>query len=292
MIFNSPVYPIPPSFINDELELNSTHKYLNYLSEKGAKTIMSTAGTSQFNLLTSTEVDLFNNALLNFKGKKIIGLPAISFYELKQKIRGLNYKNLKDVYLLILFPERYYNDEQIIKFFEEVCNESIYPILAHGNTMRKGMGGEYSYSFNLLKKLSKIKNFIGIKEESPSIDFAQKNLKELDLEIIVAGGSMKRFWSLEPFGATTYLTGVGSFNPTIEENFYNEYTNGSLKMAKEIIKTFETPLFRTFMKVGWHASMREALKNMGFILDNRKPFIILSDDNKEIIKQSLEKLFQ
>ena len=115
---------------------------------------------------------------------------------------------------------------------------------------------------------------------------------DIDLEIIVAGGSMKRFWSLEPFGATTYLTGVGSFNPTIEENFYNEYTNGSLKMAKEIIKTFETPLFRTFMKVGWHASMREALKNMGFILDNRKPFIILSDDNKEIIKQSLEKLFQ
>ena len=72
MIFNSPVYPIPPSFINDELELNSTHKYLDYLSEKGAKTIMSTEGTSQFNLLTSTEVDLFNNALLNFKGKKIL----------------------------------------------------------------------------------------------------------------------------------------------------------------------------------------------------------------------------
>ena len=89
MIFNSPVYSIPPSFINDELELNSTHKYLDYLSEKGAKTIMSTAGTSQFNLLTSTEVDLFNNALLNFKGKKIF----LSY--VWSKIKWWNSRNIK-----------------------------------------------------------------------------------------------------------------------------------------------------------------------------------------------------
>ena len=182
MIFNSPVYPIPPSFSNDELELTSTKSYLEYLYEKGAKTVMSTAGTSQFNLLTSSEIDMFNNTLLNFKGKKIIGLPAVSFYELKHAIRGWNSTNYDDVYLLILFPERYYNDEQVIEFFKDVCKESKYPILAHGNTMRKGMGGEYNYSFNLLKKLSKIDNFIGIKEESPSIDFAQKNIKGLNLE--------------------------------------------------------------------------------------------------------------
>ena len=292
MIFNSPVYPIPPSFINDELELTSTKSYLEYLYEKGAKTIISTAGTSQFNLLTSSEIDMFNNTLLNFKGKKIIGLPAVSFYELKHAIRGWNSTNYDDVYLLILFPERYYNDEQVIEFFKDVCKESKYPILAHGNTMRKGMGGEYNYSFNLLKKLSKIDNFIGIKEESPSIDFAQKNIKGLNLEIIVAGGSMKRFWSLEPFGATTYLTGVGSFNPIVEENFYNEYKKGSLKIAKHIIDIFETPLFSTFMEIGWHASMREALKDMGFILDNRKPFVTLSDVNKEKVKKALEKLFK
>ena len=47
---------------------------------------------------------------------------------------------------------------------------------------------------------------------------------------------MKRFWSLEPFGATTYLTGVGSFNPQIEEKFYQLYKNNNL------INTFENPL--------------------------------------------------
>ena len=46
------------------------------------------------------------------------------------------------------------------------------------------------------------------------------------------------------------------------------------------------------MEVGWHASMREALKDMGFILDNRKPFVTLSDVNKEKVKKALEKLFK
>jgi 4-hydroxy-tetrahydrodipicolinate synthase len=289
MIFNSPVYPIPPSFNTDEdLEVESTIKYLNYLKERGAKTVMTTAGTSQFNLLNNEEIRKLNSTVSEFKGNKILGLPPLSTLHLKKEIELLNNKNLSDTYILILFPERYYDDEQVITFFEEICNHSNYPILVHGNILRKGFGGNYEYSRPLLESLKNIDGFIGMKEESSTLMHSIKNIPE-GLEVIVAGGSMRRFWSLEPHGATTFLSGVGSFNPTIDEYFYNEYYNNP-KNAKETMVQFETTTFNTFMSIGWHLSMRTALKEMGFIIDDRKPFKQVSEEQKSLIKTKLQNL--
>jgi 4-hydroxy-tetrahydrodipicolinate synthase len=289
MIFNSPVYPIPPSFNTDEdLEVESTIKYLNYLKEKGVKTVMTTAGTSQFNLLNNEEIRKLNSIVSEFKGNKILGLPPLSTLHLKKEIELLNNQNLTDTYILILFPERYYDDEQVITFFEEICNHSNYPILVHGNILRKGFGGNYEYSRPLLESLKNIDGFIGMKEESSTLMHSIKNIPE-GLEVIVAGGSMRRFWSLEPHGATTFLSGVGSFNPTIDEYFYNEYYNNP-KNAKETMVQFETTTFNTFMSIGWHLSMRTALKEMGFIIGDRKPFKEISEEQKSLIKTKLQNL--
>lgn len=291
MIFSSPVYPIPPSYKDGELELGTTDKYIKYLSKKGVKNIMSTAGTSQFNLLDKNEVRLFNETLLDsFDGNVILGIPQLSLKHTLEEINKFNSRDLKNVYFLVLFPERYYNDDQIVDFFEEVCSGSEYPILVHGNSIKKGNGGVYEYDYQLLSRLSKIDGFIGIKEESSTLDYSLKNINGLDMEIIVAGGSMRRFWSLEPFGATTYLAGVGSFNPEIEERFYQSYMEGDLISAKKIIREIETPLFKEFMTIGWHASMRESLRIMGYINNNREPFYCVSEEEKNSIKKALNKI--
>jgi dihydrodipicolinate synthase/N-acetylneuraminate lyase len=177
---------------------------------------------------------------------------------------------------------------KLLTFFEEICNHSNYPILVHGNILRKGFGGNYEYSRPLLESLKNIDGFIGMKEESSTLMHSIKNIPE-GLEVIVAGGSMRRFWSLEPHGATTFLSGVGSFNPTIDEYFYNEYYNNP-KNAKETMVQFETTTFNTFMSIGWHLSMRTALKEMGFIIDDRKPFKQVSEEQKSLIKTKLQNL--
>jgi len=287
-----PVYAIPPSFSSgNHLETESTAKYLKYLENKGATRVLTTAGTSQFNLLDKDEIFKLNKCLVdNFNGEKILGLPALSNYHLRTEINRLNELSSPNTKLLLLFPERYYSDEQVINFFEEVCDLSNYPVYLHGNILRKGNGGSYEYSNELLRKLSKIKNFKGIKEEYSSLDVSIKSIPNLDLDIIVAGGSMRRFWTLEPFGATSFLTGVGNFNPTHSEYFYDFYHSGNYNKCKEIIQKIEKPLFDTFMSIGWHASMREALKYEGYILENRSPFIILDNVSKKKIKKSLDKI--
>jgi len=286
-----PVYAIPPSFKDDELDINSTSNYLKYLEGKGATRALTTAGTSQFNLLSLDEVYSLNKCIIdNFHQEKILGLPSLSLKHLIKEIKKLNQLNSSNTKLLILFPERYYSDEQLIEFFSKVCSVSNYPIYVHGNPLRKGIGGVYEYSNELLKKLSKINNFRGMKEEYSSIDLSIKSIQNLQLDIIVAGGSMRRFWSLQPFGATSFLTGVGNFNPYHSENFYTYYKLGQYKKCLDIIKNIETPLFEVFMKNGWHASMRESLKHQGYILEDRKPFITLHYSQKEEIIKSLKKI--
>ena len=294
MIFNSPVYPIPPSFKDGKLDTNTTKKYISYIEEKGGKHIMTTAGTSQFNLLSVEEIRNLNSTLSVFKGNKIIGLPEMSLTHLIDEIHHLNGSVLdkENTYLLILFSERYYNDDQIVDFFETICSESDFPVMVHGNGLKKGYSGTYEYDNLLLYKLSQIDNFIGMKEESSTINYSIDNLKDLNLEIIVAGGSMRRFWCLEPFGATSYLTGVGSFNPTIEEEFYRYYMEGEMNKAKEIMISKEQPLFEDFMSIGWHASMRESLKEMGYILENREPFIKLDQESKNRVINILNTLIR
>lgn len=291
MIFNSPVYPIPPSFEDQLLETESTLRYLDFLKNQGVKTIMTTAGTSQYNLMSLPEVRRFNASVFNFQGNKIIGIPAMSSHQLLEEIRWYNSFKLDECFLLILFPERYYSNDQIIDFFKTSCSVSDYPILVHGNTIKRGNGGDFIYDYSIIEQLARIDGFIGMKEESPSLDFAIKNLpKDLGLEIIVAGGSMRRYWTLEPFGATTYLAGVGSFNPKMEEDFYRNYKLGNMEEAKIIMTEIEKPLFDVFMSIGWHASMRYSLKKMGYIKDNRDPFYKLNEKEESLLNKSIEKI--
>ncbi len=288
---SKPVYAIPPSFKNDEIDLKSTSKYLSFLENTGATRVLTTAGTSQFNLLSLSETYFLNTCLINnFSGEKILGLPALSLKHLKIEIEKLNKLESLNTKLLILFPERYYTDNQILEFFDAICALSLYPIYLHGNPLRKGMGGTYEYTNSLLEKLSRIDNFEGIKEEYSSLDLSIKSIQDLDLDIIVAGGSMRRFWTLSPFGATSFLTGVGNFNPTHSEEFYQAFTNGKYGKCMDIIQNIETPLFNTFMKVGWHAAMRIALKTQGYILEDRKPFITLPTDQIKQVTTSLNKI--
>ena len=292
-LFDGPVYPICPSFKNySQLDLNSVTKYLMYLQVQGAKNVLTTAGTSQFNLLSLEEVAELNHVVATtFDGQKILGLPALSEYHLTEEIKKLNEMEYKDTSIIVLFPERYYSDYQIFDFMHSVCSTSNYPVLLHGNPLKKGKGGTYEYSNELLKRLSDLSNFVGIKEEYSSIDLSINSIQDLDLEIIVAGGSMRRYWSLEPFGATSFLTGVGSFNPTISEEFYRKFEDKRYETCKSIIDIHETPLFNTFMEVGWHASMRTSLKHMGFLLEDRKPFVILSREDKAKVLTALDRLF-
>ena len=298
-LITSPVFPIPPAFDNDDkLDIGAIDKYLAYLDKEGVEVIMTTAGTSQFNLLTIDEVLELNITCGRYRKQTILGVPMLSTKEACKFIETMNNLKFDNCSLLLLYPDRYYNDEVIIEHFNALADVSKYPCLIHGMFMRNATGGTYNFTADLINKIAAHDNIIGMKEETTDVGSAYNVCKDIntdDFAVIVAGGSMKRFLALHATGVQTFLSGIGNILPKIDIDFHKHLCNGNSGEAYKIVNEYENIFFDVFMKYGWHQSLREALYLEGYYTENtRTPFPRATskaiDDIQKIIKTVKNKL--
>jgi len=288
---NCPVVPIPPDFHSDQsLNTSTTGKYLSYLNDAGIQVVMSTAGTSSFNLLSIEEVHEFNATLAASRlDKKILGIPAVSERSAVEFAKHALSNYLDDsCHLMPLYPDRWYDDNTIISYFRSIRQAVDKPLYVHCMPIRAATGGVWDFSSSLLNSLHNSDIICGIKEEHSSFkqsyDFILGLNKSID--VIVAGGSMRRHQYLRSAGANTFLSGVGNFFPSIE----NDYCLG-----KNVDKSLalESKLFSVFMKIGWHKSLREGLRIQGITCKNsRSPWPEATEEEIRSIKSVLSFLEQ
>ena len=284
---NEPVFGIPVSFSSEEkINIKGTLEYCNYLISNGATRLMTTAGTSTFNLLSKEEIHELNIGISKLDCETFLGLPEMSLHHTLEMVKKCNKDYGVNSKLLLLFPERFYSYSQVIEFFTAVADISLFPVYIHGKTMRKASGGNYDYCLKIINAMSIHPNICGMKEEHPNLNKSFNEITKINhgFETIVAGGSMRRFMFLNSAGASTFLTGVGNILPQIELLFSDAINNNDLSTAKNLISKYETPLFETFMKLGWHRGLRNALHLLGFDYSYaRKPFCV--DLSKEELEQ-------
>jgi dihydrodipicolinate synthase/N-acetylneuraminate lyase len=254
------VIPIPPAYDQyEELKISSVLKYVDYLNDNGAQVAMTTAGTSQFNLLTSADIhDLNVEVAHQFAGKKILGIPSLSLKETLEFVDHAHYNKIDNAFLMALYPDRFYNYDTIYTYLSKIRERVDKPLYLHAMFMRGGRGGQWNYDSELVFQLFEKQIIRGIKEEhsnlQQSYDFIRNLPKELD--VIVAGGSMRRHQFLRSAGANAFLAGVGNFFPQIE----TQYCKGK-DIDKQI--KLESKLFDVFNMYGWHQCLRIGLSCLG-----------------------------
>ena len=281
------VVGIPASYSEDQsLETESTIRYLSYLEDQGVHTVMTTAGTSHFNLLNIDEIHALNKAVANsFNGNKIIGVPALSNRDAVTFIERANDYIDSSCRLMLLYPERYYSEDEIVDYMSDLRSHTDNKIYIHGKTIRNATGGSWDYNASVINKLYNYGILQGIKEEhsnlSKSYDFVSEIHPEVD--VIVAGGSMRRYEYLQSAGANSFLSGVGNLFPKVEQDYLDGSTTDSLNKEKQ--------MFSVFMKYGWHKSLRIALKHLDLTCyHNRKPWPVTSVLEEEAIKKVVENI--
>lgn len=281
------VVGIPASYSEDQsLETESTIRYLSYLEDQGVHTVMTTAGTSHFNLLNIDEIHALNKTVANsFKGSKIIGVPALSNRDAITFIERANDYIDSSCRLMLLYPERYYSEDEIVDYMSDLRSHTDNKIYIHGKTIRNATGGSWDYNASVINKLYNYGILEGIKEEhsnlSKSYDFVSEIYPEVD--VIVAGGSMRRYEYLQSAGANSFLSGVGNLFPKVEQDYLDGLTADSLNKEKQ--------MFSVFMKYGWHKSLRIALKYLDLTCyHNRKPWPATSVLEEEAIKKVVENI--
>ena len=149
------VVGIPASYDSEQnLETNTTRKYLEYLSNSRVGTAMTTAGTSHYNLLTIQEIHKLNSEVVNsFSEDKIIGIPALSLRSTIDFVKDSKSYTDEKTNLMLLYPERFYSEKEVIKFFTDIRNYTDNKIYIHGKTMRKASGGVWDYDHKILNSL-------------------------------------------------------------------------------------------------------------------------------------------
>ena len=293
-----PVFPVLPSYTNTgQLDLEHVSNYLCMLASNGAKTVMTTAGTSQFNLLSTDEIlELNRLTARTFNGRVICGLPTLAERQLAPLIVEAA-SNIPGAPIMLTYPERFYSESGLIGFFERMTKlapETQFYL--HGLPMRLSNGGVKDYDAKLVSTLTaSVPNIAGMKEESSTYESGFKLCSEMqnvsDFEFIVAGGSMRRFLLLYAAGAQSFLSGVGSLFPKIETAFHDAVTAGDLKAASALIRDFETPLFQVFMDIGWHPALRRAAQKLGYIsASEREPMTCLTQTHKRQVDGALARL--
>lgn len=288
-----PVVPIPPSFSKDGvLDIISTIKYLSFLKDGGFRLFMTTMGTSQFNLLSTDEIYLFNRTCAEniYPYPIILGIPPLANIFARNEIRKLF--DLNNVSFMASYPDRYYNNNEIISYFFDLADCSTKPLLFHGMPIKSGIGGiDYFYNSILVNTISLHPNIIGMKEESPSFQIGLDLCLNIDTNnfiTILAGRSQQRYLFMRKANPTTFLAGLGNIYPQLEIKFWQLLKIGELDKAIKITNLFERPLFDTFMSIGWHKSLREALNQKLGNFNNRLPFINISYKESKMIKNTLD----
>src|SRR5210317_885699 len=140
-IESSPVYPlITPFKKSGSIDYRSLNNYINYLTNSGVKVIISTVGTSRFNLLDNSEVVEINNKFIEFVNGKSITLcagPIYGSFEVNKKALQEAINSGGNGYLAI-YPERFYSEESIQKFYFDLAEKSSIPIFIHQMSLRSG----------------------------------------------------------------------------------------------------------------------------------------------------------
>jgi 4-hydroxy-tetrahydrodipicolinate synthase len=270
-LIKGPVLPIPTFFNKDEsVNYNDLINYVEFLSDSKIETVMTTVGTSRYNLLSWDEIKLNNKSLV--EGCKngtqaIVANPTTG--GLKNTIDfGKHAQEIGADYYLVYFPERHYSEENTFNYFNTLNKELNIKILIHEMPMRNGLGGgNVQYSINLLERLFKLDNIVGLKEESLDPDYSNKIVEHFSNNYIIigAGGGMSRYLNRDyKRKSLAFLGGIGNFKPDLELDFYNSISSGNTSHAKQIVENIELKYFEKVVPLGWHPSLKIAIHLKGF----------------------------
>ena len=294
-----PVYPIPPAF-NDDYSINydAVARYVELLNGYNVRTLMVTAGTSRMNLLTDTEISMLNRTVVEAnqgKAVTIVANPmmgstakAIEFAQEAEEIGA-------DV-ILLYYPERYYNDDRVLAYFQTVAASTQIGLMVHAIPMRNAYAAimpRMPFSVDLCERFVTLDNVVGIKEESDNVTLRYKLGTRLGdkWSIIVAGGSMRTFLSCVLFGVNAYLVGIGNFVPQIEEDFYQAVLDKDYEASLNFVTQYEEPFFDVAFPMGWHIAMKGAMNLLGLMpITERPPLQPADSAEREQLREVLTKL--
>ena len=285
MIFQgSAVALVTPFNINNEINYFELHKLIEFQIASGTKALVILGTTGESPTISSEErikIIKFCVGLVNKRVPVIVGTGSNSTYT--------SIKQTKEAEILgadgVLIVTPYYNKTSqngLFLHYKSIANETKLPIIIYNVPSRTGL----NISAETVKKLSKIKNIVGIKDASGNISETIKLLKILPKNFAVFSGDDILTYPMMCLGAKGVISVTANAYPTLVSTMCDSILNHDYSNALRIHKhlyNISSGLFLDVNPICIKFYLNLLGKNVG------KPRLPLTEPNEKI-KQKLKKL--
>jgi len=284
-----PVFSVVVPFKdNDDIDFEKIESYISYAYQSGARIFYVMGYNSRFSELSWEEIKILNTfvtRVVKSYGSNNIVIVADPLH--CPTFTSVDFckhaENIGADLISLIFREKFYSIEQVVKHYRVCADSSNIGILIHEMPFISGHGGHtINWPIELLDKLADIKNIIAIKEDAKDDTYSNEVISKIRdrLSIIISGGGKRQWLRFADIGCQSWLNGIGVFEPKLAVLFWEMYKKSDHKGIKSIISEVEIPFFTEIVQnYGWHLSIKAALQSRGFMSRyERLPLLAVNDD--------------
>jgi len=279
---------VTPFDDNDRVNEKVLRRLVRYLIEGGVHGIFAIGSQGEFYALDKEEkkkiietvVDEVNGKVPVYAGTGAITTKeAITLTQIAEKAGA---DAVSVITPFFISPSQ----EELYEYYLSIAKSTNLPVLLYNNPGRTGV----NLSAELVERLSKIDNIVGIKDSSGNLTLTTEYIRTTPDNFSVLCGRDTLIFATLLSGGKGSIAATANVVPKLVVEIYEAFVNGDIEKARKAQFKL-APLRLAFNLGSFPIVVKEALNLIGINVGSaRAPIKSLSEDKKETLKSVLKEL--
>jgi 4-hydroxy-tetrahydrodipicolinate synthase len=273
---------------DDDKNINkkSLKNLLDFLMNKGLDGIFVNSGAGECTSLSFEEKKVLIETVIDHVERKIPIYAGVGSVTTKEAIELVQFAEKSNANAVSVIAPYSINPSQneLYNFYKELANSTNLPVVLYNHPKKTGV----NMSVDLVDKLSRIENIVGIKDSSGDFLQTMNFIRMQDENFSALAGIDMFIYSALTYGAKGSISSTAGVVPEYAVNIYKSVQSHDFATALKLQNDLY-PLRKAYSMGTFPSVLKEALKLMGIDVGlPRKPIMPFDERQKEILKDILK----
>jgi len=276
---------ITPLDKDENVDKKAIERIVNYLIKGGVHGLFPLGSTGEAYGLSFEEKKEIIETVLEVTNKRVPVYAGTGAITTKETIRltklatEIGADAVSVITPIFISP----NDRELYNHYQAIASNADLPVILYNNPGRTGI----NLSVDLVVKLSKIDNIVGIKDSSGDMTQGAEYIRRTDNNFAVLAGRDTLIYGFLAYGGKGAVAATANIVPQIVVKIYEEYQKGNYQEALKA--QFQlAPLRIAFSLGSFPVVIKEGLKLLGIDVGSTlRPVESLTKEAREKLRQIL-----